>query len=91
MKKKSKNRLQINIKHNHNKIMENIQRVRIRQMLDQKVKIRNHISYFHEIKMDKVIDKEINDYVKREHYDKHNVKLKPEKVYAKYVWISRWW
>ena len=69
MKMKSKNRLQINIKH----------------MLDQKVKIRNHISYFHEIKMDKVIDKEINDYVKREHYDKHNVKLKLEKVYAKFV------
>ena len=85
MKKKSKNRLQINIKHNHNKIMENIQRVRIRHMLEQKVKIRNHISYFHEIKMDKVIDKEINDYVKREHYDEHNVKLKLEKVYVKYV------
>ena len=32
MKKKSKNRLQINIKHNHNKIMENIQRVRIRHI-----------------------------------------------------------
>ena len=71
MKKKPKNRLQINIKHNHNKIMENIQRVRIRHMLDQKVKIRNMISYFHEIKMDKTIDKEINDYVKREHYDEH--------------------
>ena len=85
MKKKSKIRLQINIKHNHNKIIENIQRVRIRHMLDQKVKIRNHLSYFQGIKLDKTIDKEINDYVKREHYAEHNVKLKLEKVYAKYV------
>lgn len=83
MKKKSKNRLQINIKHNHNKTMENIQRVRIRHMLDQKVKIRNHLSYFQGIKMDKAIDNEINEYVKREHQDEHNVKLKQEIVYGK--------